>query len=118
MEEETPGGPSGTLEPGPLTGSPSSLDRFVRELARAEMPPPARALVAPRLAAGASIGRYVVLELLGRGGMGEVYAAYDPKLDRKVALKLLSPLAQRSGEHDPDARLLREAQALARFSHP
>jgi hypothetical protein len=45
--------------------------------------------VGPLLAKGATIGRYVVLGLLGRGGMGEVYAAYDPELDRKVAIKLL-----------------------------
>ena len=43
----------------------------------------------PTLARGATIGRYVVLGLVGRGGMGEVYAAYDPELDRKVAVKLL-----------------------------
>src|SRR5262249_40900290 len=93
-------------------------DRFVRDLARAELPASARGVVAPRLAPGASIGRYVVLELLGRGGMGEVYAAYDPKLDRKVALKLLSPHARTSVGRDPAARLQREAQALARFAHP
>ena len=43
----------------------------------------------PTLPRGATIGRYVVLGLVGRGGMGEVYAAYDPELDRKVAVKLL-----------------------------
>ena len=60
---------------------------------------------------GATLGRYVVLDRLGAGGMGVVYAAYDPKLDRRVALKLL--------HHGADeTRLLREAQALARLSHP
>ncbi|MCB9707043.1 MAG: hypothetical protein H6711_34700, partial [Myxococcales bacterium] len=60
------------------------------------------------------IGRYVILGQLGKGGMGVVYAAYDPELDRRVAIKLLL-----TGEGGPlGARLLREAQALARLSHP
>ena len=68
-----------------------------------------------RLGSGAVFGRYTILQRLGAGGMGVVYAAYDPDLDRKVALKLLLPsirggLSQR--------RLLREAQAMARLSHP
>ncbi len=65
---------------------------------------------------GTSLGRYVLLEKLGSGGMGEVFAAYDPQLDRKVALKLL-----RSGSLNADegkARLVREAQAMARLQHP
>ena len=41
------------------------------------------------LARGSAIGRYIVLGLVGRGGMGDVYAAYDPELDRKIAVKLL-----------------------------
>ncbi len=60
---------------------------------------------------GVTLGRYVVLDRLGAGGMGVVYAAYDPKLDRRVALKLLHRGAN-------ETRLLREAQALARLSHP
>jgi serine/threonine protein kinase/tetratricopeptide (TPR) repeat protein len=71
------------------------------------------------LGRGDSIGRYLVLGLLGKGGMGEVYAAYDPELDRKVALKLLR--AKASAGVDPSegrARLLREAQAIARLSDP
>ncbi|HEY8075204.1 MAG TPA: serine/threonine-protein kinase [Labilithrix sp.] len=69
-----------------------------------------------RLPVGTALGRYTILELRGAGGMGVVYGAYDPKLDRRVALKLL----RASGE-DGDragARLLREAQALAKLSHP
>jgi tetratricopeptide (TPR) repeat protein/predicted Ser/Thr protein kinase len=65
---------------------------------------------------GTLIGRYVVLSLLGRGGMGVVVAAYDPELDRKVALKLLRP---RGGSASAaTARLQREAQALAKLDHP
>jgi eukaryotic-like serine/threonine-protein kinase len=64
---------------------------------------------------GAVVGRHVVLQRIGAGGMGVVYAAYDPELDRKVALKLLLPGA---GGDTGRVRLLREAQALARLSHP
>jgi len=63
------------------------------------------------------VGRYVVLERIGSGGMGVVYAAYDPELDRKVALKLLRP--DRAGAAGEAAlRLQREAQAIARLSDP
>jgi tetratricopeptide (TPR) repeat protein len=64
---------------------------------------------------GAVVGRHVVLHRLGKGGMGVVHAAYDPQLDRKIALKLLLPGAR--GDVG-SLRLLREAQALARLSHP
>ncbi|MFY0538466.1 protein kinase domain-containing protein [Nannocystis pusilla] len=72
---------------------------------------------------GQLIGRYMVLSPLGSGGMGVVYAAYDPQLDRKVALKLLHPEAvSASGatqsKIDGQERLLREAQAMARLHHP
>ncbi len=69
-------------------------------------------------APGSHIGHYIVLDQLGLGGMGVVYAAYDPKLDRKIALKVL-----RSEGHDETAevarlRLVSEGRALARVSHP
>jgi len=67
------------------------------------------------LAKGTILGRYVVLGEVGRGAMGRVYSAYDPRLDRRVALKLLRG-GQSSGE--AGQRLLREAQALARLNHP
>ncbi|MEX1368782.1 MAG: serine/threonine-protein kinase, partial [Nannocystaceae bacterium] len=68
-----------------------------------------------RKADSASIGRFAVLELIGRGGMGRVYAAYDAQLDRKVAVKVLLD-ARASAE--AQQRLQREAQAMARLSHP
>lgn len=72
-----------------------------------------------RLARGATVGRYMVLELIGEGGMGEVYAAYDPQLDRRVALKLLRPSEGAEAEvSEGQLRLLREARALARLAHP
>jgi len=66
-------------------------------------------------AVGASVGRYVVLEELGRGGMGRVLRAYDPKLEREVALKEV-----RSDAVDRDLvqRLVLEARAMAKLSHP
>src|SRR4051812_9680803 len=68
---------------------------------------------------GATIGRYVVLGLLGRGGMGEVYEAYEPELDRKIAVKLLRARGGRTDESTQGrTRLLREAQAIAKLSHP
>ncbi len=62
---------------------------------------------------GTRLGRYLVLDPLGRGGMGTVVEAYDPSLDRKIAIKVLHQAG-----HDRELRLLREAQALARLSHP
>ncbi|HET6148975.1 MAG TPA: serine/threonine-protein kinase [Polyangia bacterium] len=68
---------------------------------------------------GAPIGRYLVLGLVGRGAMGEVYAAYDPELDRTVAVKLLHvPGDGKVDLAEQKARVLREAQAIARLSHP
>src|SRR5215213_3139282 len=59
-------------------------------------------------------GRYLTIGPLGRGGMGTVLEAFDPTLDRKVAIKVLH-----TDVNDHHAqRLIREAQALARLSHP
>ncbi len=66
---------------------------------------------------GERFGRYVLLDPIGSGGMGVVYAAYDPELDRRVALKLLRRAAE-DGSSLGRARLLREAQAMAKVSHP
>ena len=78
--------------------------------------PAASAQKAPALAPGTQVGRYLVLNVLGEGGMGVVYAAYDPQLQRRVAVKLLHD--QGEGSTGAETRLLREAQALAQLSHP
>lgn len=68
---------------------------------------------------GAWLGRYVILGGLGSGGMGSVYAAYDPELDRRVAIKVLrGDLLSSETRRESQARLLREAQATARLAHP
>ena len=67
---------------------------------------------------GDLVDRYVIVSTLGEGGMGIVYVAYDPELDRRVALKLLRSELGSLESKEPQARLLREAQALARLSHP
>lgn len=72
-------------------------------------------LLAPLLPEGCPFGRYTIVSRLGMGGMGVVYLAHDPELDRRVALKLVRPEAD-SSMHK--ARLQREAQAMARLSHP
>jgi tetratricopeptide (TPR) repeat protein len=65
------------------------------------------------LARGQLVGRFVILSQLGRGGMGTVYSAHDPEIDRSVALKL------HHGRSEADTeRLLREARGLGRISHP
>ncbi|WNG23921.1 serine/threonine protein kinase [Cystobacter fuscus] len=64
------------------------------------------------------VGRFLLLKQLGQGGMGVVYAAYDPDLDRKVALKLWLVKDEGTDLEEGRARLVREAQAMARVSHP
>ena len=68
------------------------------------------------LAVGAKLGPYEILSPLGAGGMGEVYKARDPKLDRMVAIKVLPPSLASAG--DLLARFEREAKAVAALNHP
>ena len=64
---------------------------------------------------GETLGRYRIEKELGEGAMGVVHAAFDPELERRVALKVLRNL---DGNGDARQRLLREARAMARLSHP
>ncbi|MBK7857989.1 MAG: tetratricopeptide repeat protein [Archangiaceae bacterium] len=65
---------------------------------------------------GMLLGRYLLLETLGAGGMGMVFEAYDPELDRKIAIKLLRP--EPRGPSGAQQHLLAEAKAIARLQHP
>ncbi|MEM6295475.1 MAG: serine/threonine-protein kinase, partial [Myxococcota bacterium] len=95
-----------------LAGPPSSDDplRDVAERARVR----AKLFGTSRADEAPTIGRYAILKVLGEGGMGTVYACFDDKLDRRLALKLL-----KGPESDAARkRMLREAQAMAKLSHP
>jgi serine/threonine protein kinase len=75
--------------------------------------PPPPASEAPSVV---RIGRYEIIKLLGRGGMGAVSQALDPVLDRAVALKVMLPEA--AGDQEHKQRFEREAKAVARLQHP
>ncbi len=106
--------------------SPEQRSRFVPHLAEcskcanvvgqllgASAPHPTGLLSGEALQPGQNLGRYLIARSLGRGGMGIVYAAFDPVLERSVALKLLHSNWATNSE-----MLLVEAKALARLSHP
>ena len=65
---------------------------------------------------GTPFGRYRLVTLLGRGGMGEVWRAHDTETDRVVAIKLLPPYL--SGDEEFKQRFRREAHAAARLNDP
>ena len=65
---------------------------------------------------GSTLGPYEILSLLGAGGMGEVYRARDPRLDREVAIKVLP--ADHVGDDDRRRRFFQEAKAASALNHP
>lgn len=69
---------------------------------------------APALPGGGTLGKYRLDRVIGAGGMGMVWAGYDPDLERSVAIKVLLD----AGEAALRTRLLREARAMARLKHP
>ena len=78
---------------------------------------PAKAAVVPQFAPGQQFGGYEVAELIGKGGMGEVYRAKQLSMDREVALKILSP---KLALKDPSfaQRFVDEARAAGKLNHP
>jgi hypothetical protein len=98
--------PAGAADPEPRPGGETT----------APYPGAAEAIRPPAPALPAGFGRYLLLRILGKGGMGAVYLAHDTQLDRQVALKVPS-----FGPGDDPAlreRFLREARAAATLSHP
>ena len=72
----------------------------------------------PTLRRGTQIGRFITVDQLGAGAMGEVVLAYDPDLHRRVAVKVLRAGLMASGGQSAVQRMLREARAMAKVSHP
>ena len=93
----------------------STMDDAFSAAATVTLPDDANRAHVARLPPGTTIGHFVVVGHLGAGGMGSVYAAFDAQLQRRVAVKVLRPDARGTDGH---ARLLREAQAMARLAHP
>jgi serine/threonine protein kinase len=98
--------------PDPLRAAPPAYDDPDAKRARAGVAAALFGGPAPRV----RVGRYELIGRLGAGGMGVVHRAHDPELDRPVAVKLLR--AEASSDDKARARMLREARALAKLSHP
>src|SRR5262245_5617167 len=87
-----------------------AVEFAAREIITEEVTSPAPQLI------GRELANYRIVSLLGRGGMGEVYLAEDARLQRKVALKLLTP--QFTNDADRVRRFEREARAVSSLNHP
>jgi len=104
----------------------AACSSLMAELLRGEGEPlvstpvaPPESLAPDTLAAGTLVGRFVILGLIGRGAMGEVYRAHDPQLDRSIAIKLLrAGLGETDKTKSAPLRLMQEARSMARVSHP
>ncbi len=99
---------SSTSEPDDRTDAASAADRIARSTTRAEVAASLFGEAPPVV-----VGRFELGRCIGRGAMGKVYEAFDPTLERKVALKVIAGRPGISAE-----RLLDEARALARLDHP
>ncbi len=116
-----PDQPDRTLTSPPKSAPPADETECRNEATdRNTVPPPAgiddspdATRTSPANSTPARIGRYLIRRLLGKGGMGSVYLAHDPELDRPVALKVPQVSGAEAGE-----RFLREARAAAAVSHP
>src|SRR5512135_3100364 len=100
------------------SGRLEHADTVAPELAETQADTSPSRSSSPVLMRGAAIGRYLVVDQLGAGGMGTVYVAYDPELDRKVAIKVLRSDGEGTDHSAGRARMMREAQAIARLADP
>jgi serine/threonine protein kinase len=91
-------------------------DRLQGFLSESPLTPPEKQTRKARFEPGARLGRYTLVELVGAGGMGEVYRARDEDLGRDVAIKVVQPGL--GGNRELVARFQREARALAALNHP
>jgi len=120
-DDVTPGARESSAEHTPMSvrGDGDTVPRAMESLRQVDDPLDKKLVkraLFPRRTTPVQIGRFQVLGLIGRGGMGVVYAAYDDLLDRKVAVKVLLLDAVRDIALSR-GRLMREAQAMARLSH-
>ena len=109
-------GESGAEPDSELTGDFSAIRPRGDAIGRAQIHARLNQLLFDEPPEPVKVGRFVILDRLGAGGMGVVYEAYDPHLDRRVALKLVQ--ASRDDRDAAHRRLRREALSLARLSHP
>jgi len=101
----------------PLEGRPKTAEELARELHRAGKLTKFQAqAIYQRKTRGLVVGNYVVLDKLGKGGMGAVYKAQHKRMKRVVALKMLPSSATKSA--DAVKRFQREVEAAAKLSHP
>ena len=103
-----------TVDPTAATAAEAGSDHTAAQSGRDGRTPAGAGRGEGGLTAGEMLGKYRLERVLGEGGMGIVWAAFDPDLERAVAIKLLRP-----GQSEPTlrARLLREARAMARLKH-
>ncbi|MEM7158687.1 MAG: tetratricopeptide repeat protein [Myxococcota bacterium] len=114
LDDEVDELPSGTDDTLALQGIRLQTQRVEVRLSRAR----AKARLFGRRSETTQLGRFVVLARVGSGGMGQVYQAYDPQLDRRVAIKVLRADVVRHRWPALRAQLVAEARAMARLSHP
>lgn len=96
----------------------SACQQLAAMVVREARPAAAEVFLPNGLQRGRSLGRYVILERLGAGGMGVVFSAFDTELERKIALKVLHTGLFGTSRDQLHERLVGEAKLVAQLSHP